>query len=190
MKNEKIIMENSDEAATYRTNICGWVNSKGHFYGKDEAAARYAGSTHSLCECGEILNSRRPIGHKTCKKCRDKRDIKNYNKKEKRKWDKLSVIYSQKYDEYFDGIDELENFLNEYEKKDRPKIADMMLVHCDPQYLSEIDSDYWRDLMSDECELSDEIIKALDDLNDIIQIAEPVSWVPGIIAVEDFEVEL
>lgn len=187
---EKIIMENSNEAATYRTDISGWVDRNGKYYGKDEMAARYSGSTHSLCECGEIINSRRPIGYRTCTNCRDKRDAENYNKKEKKVWDKCSFIYSQKYDEYFDRIDGLEYFLNDYKHEVRPEIKNMMLVHCNPQYLNEIDSDHWRDLMSDECELSDEIIEALDDLNDIIQGHEPVSWVPGNIAVEDFEVNL
>lgn len=187
---EKIIMENSDEAATYRTDICGWVDSKGYFYGKGrdaERTARHAGSTHKICECGEVTPNKY---YTKCQICRDKRAIEKYNKKEKKVWDEKSLIYSQKYDEYFDKIDGLEYFLNDYKHEVRPEIKNMMLVHCNPQYLNEIDSDHWRDLMSDECELSDEIIEALDDLNDIIQGHEPVSWVPGNIAVEDFEVEL
>lgn len=179
-------MENSDEAATYRTDISGWVSRHGQFFGNDERTARYAGSTHKLCECGEVTLH----VYGRCNKCEDKKAIENYNKKERRKWDKCSFIYSQEYDKYFGGIKELENFLNEYEKKDRPEIKDFLLVHCDSQNLNEIDEDYWSDLMPDECELPDEIIEALEDFNEIIREQEPVSWVPGNIAVQDFEVEL
>lgn len=188
--NEKIIMENSDEAATYRTDICGWIDSRGQYYGKGrdaERTARYAGSTHKLCECGEVTPNKY---YTKCQICRDKRAIEKYNKKEKKVWDEDSFIYSQKYDKYFDGIEELENFLNEYEEKDRPEIANMMLVHCDPQHMNEINIDYWSDLTADECDLPGEIIEALEDFNDLIRNQEPISWVPGNIAVENFEVKL
>ena len=45
-----IIMEESPEAAEYRTDISGWVSCNGNYYGKDERMARYDGATHKEWE--------------------------------------------------------------------------------------------------------------------------------------------
>jgi hypothetical protein len=55
MKDEKMILDTSDEAAKFVTGISGWVSRDGHFCGNDERIARYIGSTHKLCECGNIV---------------------------------------------------------------------------------------------------------------------------------------
>lgn len=42
---ERIIMQDSPEAAEYRTNLSGWVSSKGHYFGRDEREREQQGTT-------------------------------------------------------------------------------------------------------------------------------------------------
>jgi hypothetical protein len=53
MEDEKVIMYDSQEAATHRTDISGWVSRDGGFYADNEHLARWAGCTHMTCECGK-----------------------------------------------------------------------------------------------------------------------------------------
>src|SRR5579872_5803301 len=69
-----IVMYDSPEAATFRTGLSGWVSSDGHYYGKDEHLARWAGSTHKKCECGNIHEKTWTC----CEECRGKNDRKRY----------------------------------------------------------------------------------------------------------------
>ncbi len=48
MKTEKIVMMDSDEAASIQT-VTGWVDRHGRFWGKDEHQARWCGATHRKC---------------------------------------------------------------------------------------------------------------------------------------------
>ncbi|MEB2744543.1 hypothetical protein [Citrobacter portucalensis] len=49
MKTEKIVMMDSDEAASIQT-VTGWVDRQGRFWGKDENQARWCGATHRKCK--------------------------------------------------------------------------------------------------------------------------------------------
>lgn len=46
---EKIVMMDSDEAASIRT-LTGWVDRQGRFWGNDEYQARWCGATHRKCK--------------------------------------------------------------------------------------------------------------------------------------------
>jgi len=56
-KEEKIILYDSDEAAT-KVQIWAWKDSKGRYH-LNENTARYSGSTHRKCDCGELMG----VGH-------------------------------------------------------------------------------------------------------------------------------
>ena len=62
---EKIVMYDSPEAATYRTDIKGWVSRDGHFYGDNgpsaEHGARWSGCTHMNCKCGTSMRKESPL---------------------------------------------------------------------------------------------------------------------------------
>ncbi|MDX5626641.1 MULTISPECIES: hypothetical protein [unclassified Brenneria] len=47
-KTEKIILRDSEEAASIKT-VTGWVSAKGRVYGDNEDLARYDGATHQRC---------------------------------------------------------------------------------------------------------------------------------------------
>lgn len=49
MKTEKIVMMDSDEAASIQT-VTGWVDRQGRFWGGDEHQARWCGATHRKCK--------------------------------------------------------------------------------------------------------------------------------------------
>jgi len=49
MKTEKVVMMDSDEAASIQT-VTGWVDRQGRFWGSDEHQARWSGATHRKCK--------------------------------------------------------------------------------------------------------------------------------------------
>ena len=98
LKEEEIILPSSDQAATYETNISGWVSKKGHFYGKDERLARWDGSTHSTCDqCKKVIEKGRVI----CNECHAKNNNERYKAKEYKEWDYSTPVYSETLDKYF-----------------------------------------------------------------------------------------
>jgi hypothetical protein len=56
----------------------------------------------------------------------------------------------------------------------------LQLVICEPVRLREIDEDYFEDSMPDDGgKLSDDLLAALEKINEIIRNHEPTSWEPG-----------
>lgn len=173
MKEDKMILYDSDEAAQYKTGISGWVNSKNIFYGDDEDLARWSGCTHKKCQCGIIMEKQ----YLMCKVCREKERVENYDNYPKEKWDYVSPIYCE--GDYFYDEDELNDHCEEFECNPES----LRLLICKPNYLPEIESDYFEDSLFDGRELPSNIAKALDDLNEVIrQYKDPISWYPTKIA--------
>lgn len=166
-----MIFPKSEESAKFVTGISGWVDRDGRFWGNDERMARYCGSTHKHCECGEVVEQR-----SYCKSCARKKDIEKYQKAQKIEWDREIPIYSQYYDEYFFDCDTLTDFMIEQAVKDPEELE---LFICEPVKLSEIQSDYWCDDLPENGELPPVIEEALDALNAAIRESDPVSWTPG-----------
>lgn len=198
---EKVIVYDSDKAATYRTDVCGWV-ANGKFFGNDEDGerrAREAGCTHVLCpECGTLVEKYYP--NTCCDKCRseahEKREVEAYNKLEKKEWDEKTPLYSDKHDEWYYDIGVLEEDIlgcdgcedrkcqtgdgylpcREITNED---IEGMRLIIGEPVYLKEIDTDYWKDQLPDGEEFPNDFLEVLDSFNDMIRNQYPVSWEPG-----------
>lgn len=166
----EIILNDSPEAAQYVKNIEGWV-ANDMFYGKNEDVARYAGCTHKKCDCGEVMEKM----YTKCAECRERAAVERHNKREKKKWDGETPLYSQAADEYFFDEDELLSHLEEY----GCTAQSLRLVICKPVMLSTIDTDYWEGELLEDGELSDAALKALDDFNAVLRDEGPVSWEPG-----------
>ena len=87
---EKVMLD-SPEAATFRTDIKGWVSRDGIFYGDkpdSERIARWAGCTHRKCEdCGADS----PKSYTICEKCRTNKRDGVYAGREDKDWDAESV---------------------------------------------------------------------------------------------------
>lgn len=171
-KSNKIVMFDSDEAASFKTNISGWVSRQGHFWGDDERAARYDGCTHTRCEdCGKPVDRGRLI----CQKCHNIRQIKKYNTLPKEEWDEKGMIYSNAADRYFMDWEEVDAFI----ENEGGKVEELRLVICEPQYLPLLDSfDYGYDSLAEDGELPDAVVQAIEDFNKVIKNVGAVSWHP------------
>jgi hypothetical protein len=174
---EKIILMDSDEAATFVKNISGWIDRNGYFFGRNETAARYSGCTHRPCkECGQTTD--KLWTH--CKECREKHAIELYAKKERKEWDGDTPLYSLAQDRFFMTDDSLLDYLDEYQLS----VEALRLVICEPVFLRQLDDDYWSDELHEDEELSDAMLLALDQLNKVIRAEKPVSWRAGLCAPE------
>ncbi len=176
MKEEKIVMYESPEAASIQT-VTGWVSRLGHYFGDNEHIARYDGSTHKVCAgCGGIVAR---SGY--CQACRSKRDDEAFHALPAEPWDGTTPVFSHHLEKYFFG-GELEDYLADEEVD----VEGLQLVHCTPVHLRQIDDSTWEDELSTEddyMDLPEAVQVALDALNEAIKAAPAVTWLPGKIAV-------
>ena len=173
MTNKQILIT-SDEAAKFVTNIEGWVDRHGRFWGKDKQAAQWSGCTHIICpECGKPTKKIYTI----CEDCRKKKAIEQYNAKECKRWNGNIPLYSEMADEYFLNQDELDYFLDGEERK--CIIESLRLIICEPIYLRQIDEDYFYDDLLEDTDISSDVANALKNLNRIISEQKPIGWEPG-----------
>lgn len=162
-------------AARFVENIKGWVDINNRFWGNNpdsEHMARYSSCTHIRCECGNLMTK----GYTKCEECREKSELERYNKLPFKEYDG-TIVYSHLVDEYFFESDEIEGYCEEYKIDSK----DLLLVFCEPNKLSEIDSSYWDDfLMEYDCvDLPKELLDALDTLNNVISNLQPIGYLPG-----------
>lgn len=174
-----VITPDSPEAATYRTDIRGWVSRRRRFFGDGahaEYAARHDGATHRTCEdCGDVF----PQGYSTCcATCRQKRDVARYNERPRAKWDGKAMLYSEALDKFFDTPEDAMDYAYLEDDENPMPLEDMRLVICEPDYARTIDSDYWQDQLPDDGELPAEIEDALAEFNEAIS-GVLLSWNPG-----------
>lgn len=84
MKNTEMVMYDSPEAASIQT-LTGWVDRHGRFWGKDEHMARFAGSTHQLCDKNPEHGIR--ANNSYCEACHDERAQARFMAMERQPWD-------------------------------------------------------------------------------------------------------
>jgi len=169
---EKIVLNTSKEAATFKTGISGWVDRHGRFYGKDERGARWSGATHILCpECGKPDSKNWII----CADCRLEKAVVRYYKMERKEWDGETPLYSHRTDKYFFDSDDIEDDLSFYDCS----IEFLRLIICKPVYLRQIDDSFFLDDMPEDSELSEEIWDAINVLNEAVKKQKPIAWEPG-----------
>lgn len=168
---DKIIMYESDEAATYKEGIKGWVSSTGQYCGNNEHLARYAGSTHSKCECGNTMSR----GWLKCDECRAQRSNERYQALEFQEWNGEPVVEYDN-DQYFFDEDDLREYIEEHESNE------LQFVICEPNIAPYIE-EYALDLLPEDLYIDDiapELAKMIGDINDYISKNKPViSWGAG-----------
>lgn len=170
---EKTILYDSDEAASYKTGLEGWVNSSGNFWGKNEHMARWSGCTHKKCECGNV-HSKNWI---CCKNCSEKKATERFKEFEKEKWNGIDPICVYNSDIYFfHGLDELE----EYCAAEELKKEDLLLCFCEGLTLPSFDIfELLEDYLCDEHTIYDlpvDAVDAVDALNEALKDAKPLTW--------------
>ena len=170
----QIILSTSDEAATYRTDIRGWVSRTGRYFGEDERLARYDGCTHRPCEdCGAPTSK----SYIRCDACRHKTDVARWESLPLVEWDGETPLCEFDGDRYFFDEDEV----YDYAEDEDLHVSELRLVVCAPNYAQEVDADYWCDDLPEDGELPAWLEEAVEQLNKVILAHrdEPLSWFPG-----------
>lgn len=168
---EPVILNTSDEAATYRTDIRGWVSRNGRFYGEDERLARWDGCTHTVCDCGAVMG--RP--YTACDACRERAADERFAARPRKAWTD-EPLYSDRDDRYFWDASEVSEYLDD----EGITFDEARFIICEPHYGRAIDpNDYFEGDLPEGETVSDELSKAFDALNEIIKKQPPMSWNPG-----------
>lgn len=184
MKEKKIIMRESDEAASIQT-VTGWVSSDGRWYGNDENLARYGGCTHQLCACGAVVDR----GRIKCDKCHDKQRWEKYKSLQTKVWDGLEFLVMWDDDKFFFHDSDLMDYCEEMQMQPQ----DLQLVFAKPVYGRYLDTDYFQDELYEDGDLPNAITEAMDKFNEVVKAAGPLSWTSGNVAAiipEEYRIEL
>lgn len=171
--NPEMVLNTSAEAASYRTDIKGWVSRHGRYYGQDERTARYDGCTHVICDCGQPVER----GRLRCHPCQRKYDEARWLALPLIEWDGETPLVLHRDDRYFFSPDDVYDFADEHDLK----VSELRLVVCEPNYVRQVDEDYWIDELPEDGELPVWLEKAMDALNEVIAAHEnePLSWSAG-----------
>lgn len=177
---KQVIFPDDPKAATYRTDVHGWVSRTGLFFPEHnnaETLARYNGATHVPCQdCGRATRK----SYFLCSDCRAKKEKERYSMRKKIERDGSFPLYSLGCKKYFWSQDDIAEYWWESELE---SVADLQLVPCDPVSLSEVDKSWWDDDLSEDGELPQNFIEALEVLNRIARNSE-VAYTPGDCRVE------
>lgn len=177
---KKIITYDSPEAATYRTDITGWVSRGGLYFGEDEDLARYSGCTHKRCACGAIFE-KSWIECEACRKAkREKAEAEKLAKMERQEWDGETPLYHDDSDTYLMDAGEVDDFLDD----SGLTFNEAMFQLCKPNHPRLIEADDFHDDLPEDGELPDEVVEAIDAFNAAVKDSV-LSWSPiDVIAVE------
>lgn len=170
MVDKTVTMFDSPEAATYRTDIKGWVSANGSFYGDNEHIARWSGCTHMTCECGNVYEK----GRVRCDSCQSKADTEKFMALPMVEWDGVTPVCIFGGDRYFFSDSELLDWMEDLDDD-----AEVRLVLCEPGKLHTLDVDDWCDDLPEDGDLPAEVQTKLDELNEAIKNAPTVCWWEG-----------
>lgn len=166
----KIVMYDSPEAAQILT-VTGRISRNGKYYGENEHAARYDGCTHRPCRtCGEPAHKHYTL----CDPCRGQHKIEKYNDRPRKKWDGVSMLFSEMKEEFYIDLDAAEECL-----EDEQTLEDLRLVICDPNYIKTLEPDFFCDDLAPEDETPKELLAAIAAFNAAVANMPPLSWSPG-----------
>lgn len=173
MKTEKIVMMDSDEAASIQT-VTGWVDRHGRFWGSDEHQARWCGATHRKCKNKPDEHSIHST-HGYCEEChRESRQAK-FATFERAVWSGEPLVIFDS-DQYFFDVESLTDYC--YEHSLLP--SELQLMICEPNYPPEFDLEqHCEEIMPDGEDyyyLPQAVRDAAEALNKALKESAPVSW--------------
>lgn len=180
--NNEIILIDSDKAAKFVTDISGWVNSKGHFYGNNEHAARYDGCTHTYCkECGAICQKYYTL----CENCRSVKQDDKYSSMQQKHDPDCEYYYSYVTDEYYTYEDLI--YLYQNAELDHPSKLQLILTTPEFGYNYTLTDEYFSDITCDDSVyIPADIQDAMDEFNRILMRNKtPFSYSPSKYRVPD-----
>ena len=161
----------SPEAATYKTGIEGWVSRDGHFYGKDEHMARWAGATHLICkDCGQEYA--RGSWCVPCRRRKEQEKFLAYPEVPYADAEYPLCLFAD--DRFFWDEDDLLDYMADLNDTEGDA-ADLEVVTTKPGRLHLIDTDHWCDDLPEDG-LPDTITQKMEELNEAIRATGPLSW--------------
>ena len=171
---QEVIFANSDKAA-FKKTVTGWISRNGGFYGDNEILARWDGSTHKKCDCGEVF-----LRNSYCRKCSERKSLEKFNNLKEKEWDEETPLCIYNDDTFFFDYDGISCFAED----NNLKIEDLQLVICEPCIAKEIDFDdyYYDDLPQDMNlgEVNSSFKEKFDELNKYISDNKIIlSWWQG-----------
>lgn len=172
MSTEKEIMYDSPEAATYVTNIKGWIDVNRRFFGdgeRGEQMARYSSHTHKICECGNKMSK----GYTKCKECRHKSAVTRYNALPFKEWYGEEPICTWDGDHYFFDEGHLIDYMEENE------LDTIDLLICEPVNYTPIDFGTIASDTHEDWEPEKELVEKVKEFNNFLKTLPPHSWMPG-----------
>jgi hypothetical protein len=178
----KIVLPSDPEAATYRTDIRGWVSRTGLFCGDGpgaEFAARYNGSTHSTCRTCSAITYRE---YTACLACQRVKEDAKWAAMPRAPWNGKAMLYSTTAERYFADLVEAEDWLEYHDDAGRT-LADLRIVICKPRYVTPLHYGAWDEWATEDGEVPAEIQAAVDVFN-ATTVGVVLGWVPGDTAVQ------
>jgi hypothetical protein len=175
----KIVLPSDPEAASYRTDIRGWVSRTGLFFGDGpgaESAARYNGSTHSTCRTCSAITYRE---YTACHACRRVKEDAKWAAMPRAAWDGKTMLYSLTGDAYYQDLEEAQDAC---ETSEGGTLEDLRLVICKPRYVTPLHYGAWDEWTTEDGEVPAEIEAAVDAFN-AATAGVVLGWVPGDTAV-------
>lgn len=161
----KPIFTESPEAAVFKTDIAGWVSSKGVFFGNNQSAARQNGATHMKCiQCGATIER---SAFTLCDSCRAIKERDRYNNRPRQIWNGIDLLYSETANEYYSSLGEIED----------DDIKSLRLVICKPYEYPPINP---QDLLAwDEENVPDDLERLMTEFNERLADMSSGRWEPG-----------
>lgn len=171
--NEKIVMMDSDKAASIQT-LTGWVDRQGRFWGSDEHQARWCGATHRKCKNKPDEHAIH-ITHGYCEDCHRESSQAKFATFERAVWaGEPLVIFDD--DQYFFDAESLADYCLEHSLLP----SELQLLICEPNYPPLFDVEqHCEEIIPDGGDfysLPQAVLDAADALNKAIKESEPVSW--------------
>jgi hypothetical protein len=169
MQDDAIVMFDSDEAATYRTGLSGWVSGRGLYFGNAdgaEKAARYDGCTHHRCSsCGAVTSKT----YSRCDDCRSKAELARYYAMPVGEWDGKALVYSEASGMFYESPESAMEFCES---------GDPRLILCRPIYGAKLDSSFFEDQLPEGYDTPNALQEAIDAFNKAVS-GLILSWEPG-----------
>ena len=114
-----------------------------------------------------------PKGYTQCRGCRDLTYIAEYESMPRAEWDGKAMLYSEARDQYYITPDDAAEDLEEDQT-----LADLRLVICEPNYVRQLEPDYFCDDLPEDGDVPDDVAEAMEAFNKAVA-GIVLSWSPG-----------
>jgi hypothetical protein len=174
-KKEEAVVHYNDAPIEFKTDISGWVDANGRYWGDNEHQARWSSCNTLDCQTEDCVNTVKRNSFIICDPCREERRKAKYAELARKQWDGTGLVYSDAHDKYFEDYQGLHDYLEE----ENLTVEQLDLVLCRPINIRELDEDHFTEDLHEDAELPSEISDAITKLNELIgNHGKAQSWMP------------